>query len=191
MEGRTLEGHTMMVLRTSATPTTVRLQQWTPVAAKILATGARTIASTPQCEFDIGHSGAHSHELDAAAHPRRPGLTARNRTRDVANVVAAVEGDLTNTLEPLWTTHNAYTVAIAGDAPDAVVVSYNVDAPGSGDGVPRSTAEALNGPRGDEWLAAYQKDLQAKIKNDTFELVPRPDNRTNVLKTKVAHAHKY
>ena len=144
----------------------------------------------PQCEFDNGHFGAHSHELDAAAQPRRPGLTARNRTRDVASVVAAVEGDVTNTLEPLWTTHNAYTVAIAGDAPDTVIVSYNLNAPESGDGVPRSTSEALNGPRGDEWLAAYQKDLQAKIKNDTFELVPRPSN-AKVLKTKVAHAHKY
>jgi hypothetical protein len=98
--------------------------------------------------------------------------------------------DVTNTLEPLWTMHNAYTVAIAGDAPDAVIVSYNLNAPEGGDGVPRSTSEALNGPRGDEWLAAYQKDLQAKIKNDTFELVPRPSN-AKVLKTKVAHAHKY
>ena len=100
-----------------------------------------------------------------------------------------MEGDSTNTLVTT-STHNSYIVAVAGDQPNQVVIAYNLSAPDEGDNLPRSTKEALEGPYADEWRAAYQKDLEAKIKNGTFTLVPRPPSK-KVLKTKVAHAHKH
>jgi len=144
----------------------------------------------PDCTLGAGHDGAHSHELDAAARPRRPGLTSRDRTRPVANILAAVEGDCTGSLAQ-GCTHQSFIVAIAGDAPDQVVVSYDTSAPDQLDDVPRTTDDALNGPHGQEWREAYNKDLTAKIKNGTFTLVPRPPPHVKVVKTKVAHAHKY
>jgi hypothetical protein len=103
-----------------------------------------------------------------------------------------VEGDTSGCLAAA-TDHGAFTVAVAGDAPCQVFVAYNtaiVDQSYGGDlKLPSGTTEALNGPNSAEWLAAYQKDYTAKIKNKTFTLVPRPTNRKTV-KTKVAHAFK-
>ena len=151
----------------------------------------RNHCSNSNCEYDAGHDGPCSDVVDAAARPRRPGLTLRDHTRDVSNVVAAVEGDDTNTLAA--STHNtAYAVAVAGDGDNQVLICYNVAAPDSmscSDEPPSSTREALNGPNADEWRRAYQKDLAAKIKNKAFTYVPRPP-RCKVIKTKVAHAHK-
>lgn len=153
--------------------------------------------SNPDCEFDANHDGPCSTVIDAAARPRRPGLTLRDATRrrDIANVLAAVEGDVSNLLAAA-TDHKAYAVAVAGDGEHQILVCYNTAAPdsvttyGVDDEPPKSTSEALNGPFKEEWYAAYQKDLKAKIKNETFTYVPRPHNR-KVMKTKVAHAHKH
>ena len=145
--------------------------------------------SHPLCEFDDGHDGPHSHELDAAAQPRRHGLTNRDRTRPTAHLVAAVEGDLTGSLT-CECVHQSYPILLAGDEPYEVVIGYNVNAPDCTDAVPTSTKDALSGPFADEWLDAYQKDLAAKMKNGTFTLVPRPAHK-RVIKTKVAHAHKH
>ena len=149
--------------------------------------------STPGCEYNLNHDGPCSTIVDAAAHPRRPGLTLRDatRSRDTANVVAAVEGDTSNTLAAA-TDHKAFAVAVAGDGEEQVLVCYNTGAPDDSTGVepPKTTSEALNGPYKQEWLAAYQKDLAAKVKNGTFTYVPRPNN-TKVLRTKVAHVHHH
>ena len=152
---------------------------------------------TPGCEYDAGHPGPCSTIVDATARPRRPGLTHRDftRNRDVANVLAAVEGDTSNTLAAA-TDHNAFAVAVAGDGDEQVVICYNTTAPDEvssysvNDDPPKSTHEALNGPLKEEWWAAYKKDLAAKIKNETFTYVPRPVDK-KVVKTKVAHAHKH
>ena len=156
--------------------------------------GIRDRCTTTGCQFDAGHDGPCSHIIDAAARPRRPDLTHRDATRrrDVANVLAAVEGDTTNVLAAA-TDHGAFAVAIAGDGDDQIVICYNTSAPdgmSSDDEPPKTTAEALNGPHGDEWQASYRKDLEAKIKNGTFTYVRRPTDR-KVIKTKVAHAHKH
>ena len=146
--------------------------------------------STPNCEFNAGHDGPCSTVIDAARRPRRPDLTHRDASRparNVANVVAAMEGDSTGILAAP-TDHHAFAVAIAGDGDGEVLVCYNIDAPSS-DGPPKGTHEALNGPFAKEWYEAYQKDLTAKIKNGTFTYVSRPVH-CKVVKTKVAHAHK-
>ena len=167
----------------------------------------------PRCTFDRGHDGAHSHELDVAARPRRQDLTLRDdtrradavtslegqhvtsvhRCRDTSSIRAAVEGYPTIFAAP--GSREAFAVAVAGDGADGIVVCYNTTAPESyvdnEIDPPKSTHEALNGPNADEWRVAYNKDLAAKIKNGTFELVRRPPFPTKVLKTKVAHAHKH
>tara|TARA_B110000037_G_C17124042_1_gene507194 strand:+ start:176 stop:5869 length:5694 start_codon:yes stop_codon:yes gene_type:complete len=148
--------------------------------------------STPGCEFDAGHGGPCSTVIDATRLPRRPDLTHRDatRNRNVANVVAAVEGDTTGVLTAA-TTHGAYAVAVAGDGDEQVFICYNTTAPdtlSAGDDPPSGTKEALSGPDAAEWRQAYQRDLAAKIKNGTFTYVPRPQSR--VIRTTVAHAHK-
>ena len=150
--------------------------------------------STSACTYGADHAGPCSTVVDAAARPRRPDLTHRDATRgqDTANILAAVEGDTSGCLAAA-TDHGAFTVAVAGDAPCQIFVAYNtaiVDQSYGGDlKLPSNTPEALNGPNSAEWLAAYQKDYTAKIKNKTFTLVPRPRNR-KTIKTKVAHAFK-
>ena len=165
----------------------------------------------PDCTLDRGHDGAHSHELQAALRPRRPGLTLRDRTRadaasmegpppvsslrhrDTSNVLAAVEGH--PSIFSAAGLREAFPVAIAGDGTDSVVVCYNMEAPESlydpECEPPKSTREALEGPNAAEWRTAYDKDLAAKIKNGTFKYVRRPPPPTRVLGTKVAHAYKH
>ena len=78
-------------------------------------------------------------------------------------------------------------VAIAGDAPLQVAICYNTEAPTIMAGPiepPKTTHEALNGPDADVWLAAYRRDLAAKINNGTFTYVERPTTK-RTIKTKV------
>ncbi|NCG05684.1 MAG: hypothetical protein GWP37_01800, partial [Gammaproteobacteria bacterium] len=144
--------------------------------------------SHPRCEFDNGHAGPHSHELAAG------GRGVRRRSAYVAHIVTAVVGDTTGCLAAV-SDRGAYPIAVVNDGDDAVFVAYNTMAADSPDHfmtsskLPTSTREALGGPQGAEWLAAYQKDYAAKVKNKTFTLVPRPKGR-RVIPTKVAHAYK-
>ena len=172
------------------------------------ATDGTRQCGTPGCTFHDGHKGPHSNELVDTRQPRRPDLTLRDQTRradvsalegpsshrsrDVSGVLAAVEG-YPNILSAAGM-HSAYAVAVAGDGNDSVLICYNTSAPDSlydaETEPPKTTTEALNGPNADEWRAAYIKDLTAKAKNATFTLVERPTHK-KVIKTKVAHAHKF
>ena len=152
--------------------------------------------SHPLCVFDRAHAGVHSHELDDAGAPRRPGLTLRDRTRagrDVANVLAAVEGVHGKLFCAAASDRHAFPVAAAGDGANEILVCYNVDAPtlASPTDPPKNTKEALNGPHAAEWHDAYRLDLEAKMHNETFVYVPRPTDGTKVIKTTVNHVHKH
>lgn len=73
---------------------------------------------------------------------------------------------------------------------EMLLICYNTNLDEYGDvDCPTKTTQALNGPHAAEWKAAYVKDLEAKIKNGTFTLVPRPVGK-KVLPTKVHHAVK-
>ena len=152
-----------------------------------------TQCDTSGCTFPRGHPGNCSTVVDAARTPRVPGLTLRDQTRnrDIANIVAAVEGSG----HILSSEHDSqsYMVAIAGDAPLQVAICYNTEAPTIMAGPiepPKTTHEALNGPDADVWLAAYRRDLAAKINNGTFTYVERPTTK-HTIKTKVAHVFKH
>ena len=153
----------------------------------------KEVCPTTGCRYPPGHGGPCSTVVDATLVPRRPGLTHRDQTRrrDTANIVAAVEGSG----HILTTEHDvaSFMVAVAGDGPGEIAVCYNTMAPETLSGAvepPTSTPAALNGPNGSEWLVAYQRDLTAKIKNQTFTYARRPQFK-KVIPTKVAHTHKH
>ena len=112
------------------------------------------------------------------------------RDRDTANIAHAIETDETGVVAPSG--HLAFTVCTIGDDPHAqIAIAYNTEITEYGNvTLPKNTSEALNGPQSEEWRAAYARDLEAKMQNETFVYVPRPPNRTKVVKTKVAHAVK-
>ena len=106
-------------------------------------------------------------------------------SRDASAVLAGIARDRSNLLcdSP---TRAAALVALIDDA---IPLCYNTEAPEIGAECPLTTREALTGPDADEWRAAYLKDLEAKISNGTFTLVPRPKGK-RVIPTKVAHSLK-
>ena len=137
---------------------------------------------TAQCHFPAGHAGPCSNEI---VHQRFRDSVVSQR-RDSSNICAAVEGDETGliTAAPL---HAAYPVALVDDA---LLICYNTNLEAYGDiECPTKTSQALSGPHAAEWKAAYARDLEAKLKNGTFALVPRPVGK-KVLPTKVHHAIK-
>jgi len=81
--------------------------------------------------------------------------------RNLAAVVAAVEGDVTGCLASA-TDHGGYVVATAGGADGMIAIAYNTsivdDDPHFGGEVklPAGPKEALNGPQAAEWFAAYR-----------------------------------
>ena len=107
--------------------------------------------------------------------------------RNIANIMTALDDDETGVLAPSG--HAAFTVAIAGDnTEDRIAIAYNTDIVEFGHlQCPTGTKEALSGPQRVEWLAAYRRELEAKIKNGTFTLVKRLRGM-RVVRTKVAHA---
>ena len=123
----------------------------------------------------------------------RPGLisgrTRKRVERNLANIVAALDNDCTGILAIAG--HTAHPVILVGDDPSKLIsICYNVEIAEYGNvELPSGTAQALSGPQGAEWRAAYVKDLEAKIANGTFTYVRRPQSK-RVIKTKVAHAIK-
>ena len=110
------------------------------------------------------------------------------RRRDASNILEALYNDPSGTLAPCG--HQAFIVGSVETGNELVLIGYNTQLAEYGDvQLPSGTKEALNGPQSDEWRAAYQRDLAAKMANNTFSYVRRPTNK-RVVRTKVAHALK-
>lgn len=136
----------------------------------------------PHCTFHSNHHGLHSFERVTNS-----GLPSRNTRSAIRNahIAAALEGDTTGIFEA------ALFSSVHVAQSDEIAICYNTEITeyGHDPQLPKNERAALNGPEKDTWLAAFRKDLLAKVANKTFSLVPRPKNK-RVLPTKVALAYK-
>ena len=138
--------------------------------------------SNPRCQVP-STNGRHDDRDDRHSFERVSG-----RRRDASNILEALDNDPTGTLAPCG--HQAFIVGSVETGNELVLIGYNTQLAEYGDvQLPSGTKEALNGPQSDDWHAAYQRDLAAKLANNTFSYVRRPTNK-RVVKTKVAHALK-
>ena len=105
---------------------------------------------------------------------------------------AVTTDTLINGTDALFVSFNDNYSPIVLDSigPDAYLC-LNLDAVGALPSPPRKSSEFDSRPDGDEWWAGAKREFLLKKANDTFDLVDRPTDGTNVVKSRIVCSYKY